>query len=326
MSCGFTGPDGTHYVGICDCQKASNGITTCTDKDGMTCTTNQAACYPPTAGSSPSPSTIVLRTPDPVSSPPMASNQVRACESEPPFLPWGGSGSATITVSGGKPCGIGWHDTGATILDSMTVTSPPAHGSLTPQDQHIIIFTPAPGYQGQDSFTLSMQEHNGSRTATMSVKVGVTVSPPSNGIVLRTPDPVSPPLMQTGPKLLPQLLPPSLPTASTGTCTSLNPYSCPTNTATHASDSDKKKKAEQERAIAERERAITEQKRVRAEQKWERLKEQQQEANRRQRINAANNAANAAAAAAAVGAVMGIVGAFSHHGGGGGGGGGHPCY
>jgi hypothetical protein len=302
VSCGFTGPDGTHYMRICDCQKASNGITTCTDKDGMTCTTNQAACYPPTAGSSPSPSTIVLRTPDPVSSPPMASNQVRACESEPPFLPWGGNGSATITVSGGKPCGIGWHDTGATILDSMTVTSPPAHGSLTPQDRHIIIFTPAPGYQGQDSFTLSMQEHNGSRTATMSVKVGVTVSPPSNGIVLRTPDPVSPPLMQTGPKLLPRLLPPSLPTATASTG---KPSS--TNATTRDSDYDRRKKAEHEK---ERQRA------------------REREAERRQRINAANNAANAAAAAAAVGAVMGIVGAFSHHGGGGGGGGGggHPCY
>ena len=108
------------------------------------------------------------------------SDQVQACESKPPFLPWGGTGSATITVSGGKPCGIGWHDTpggpgGVTVLDSMKVTSPPSHGSLKPQDQHVIIFTPAPGYKGQDSFTLSMQEHNGSRRATMTVKVSVTI-------------------------------------------------------------------------------------------------------------------------------------------------------
>jgi hypothetical protein len=101
---------------------------------------------------------------------------VPACESKPPFLPWGGHGSASITVSGGKPCGIGWHDTGATILDSMTVTSQPSHGTLKPQDQHIIIFTPkSDGYKGPDSFTLSMKEHNGGRRATMSVKVSVTI-------------------------------------------------------------------------------------------------------------------------------------------------------
>jgi Bacterial Ig domain len=105
---------------------------------------------------------------------------VPACSSNPPFLPWGGNGSATITVSGGKPCGIGWNDTpggpgGVTVIDSMSVTSSPSHGTLTPQDQHVIIFTPTPGYKGQDSFTLSMQEHNGGRTATLSVKVSVTI-------------------------------------------------------------------------------------------------------------------------------------------------------
>jgi hypothetical protein len=100
---------------------------------------------------------------------------VPACDSKPPFLPWGGTGSATITVSGGKACGIGWHDTGATILDSMTVASPPSHGTLKPQDQHVIVFTPAPGYKGQDSFTLSMREHNGGRSATLRVRVSVTI-------------------------------------------------------------------------------------------------------------------------------------------------------
>jgi len=104
----------------------------------------------------------------------------QACKSSPPYLPWGGSGSATITVSGGQPCGIGWNDTpggpgGVTVIDSMSVTSPPSHGSLKPQDQHMIIFTPTAGYKGQDSFTLSMQEHNGGRTATLRVKVSVTI-------------------------------------------------------------------------------------------------------------------------------------------------------
>jgi Bacterial Ig domain len=105
---------------------------------------------------------------------------VQSCDSKPPFLPWGGTGSAIITVSGGKACGVGWHDTpggpgGVTVLDSMTVASPPSHGTLAPKDQHVIIFTPAPGYKGQDSFTLTMQEHNGGRSATLQVNVSVTI-------------------------------------------------------------------------------------------------------------------------------------------------------
>ena len=116
------------------------------------------------------------------------SSQVQACKSNPPFLPWGGNGSASITVSGGQSCNIGWHDTpggpgGVTVLDSMSVTSPPSRGTavVSPQDHHVIIFTaappPKPGekpYTG-DSFTLSIQEHNGGRKATMSVKVSVTI-------------------------------------------------------------------------------------------------------------------------------------------------------
>jgi Bacterial Ig domain len=105
---------------------------------------------------------------------------VPACSSKPPYLPWGGHGSATITVSDGQPCGVGWHDTpggpgGVTVLDSMSVSSPPSHGTLRPQDQHVIIFTPAPNYKGQDTFTLTMREHNGGRSATLSVTVSVTI-------------------------------------------------------------------------------------------------------------------------------------------------------
>ena len=162
-------------------------MTTCTGQQGTTCTTSGSVCYPPDkAAVTPTPpppnaAPLNLKPTTQVASAANPCNQtasavsVPACSSKPPYLPWGGTGSATITVSGGKPCGVGWHDTGATILDSMSVTSAPSHGSLKPQDQHIIIFTPASGYQGPDSFTLSMQEHNGGRAATLRVKVSVTI-------------------------------------------------------------------------------------------------------------------------------------------------------
>jgi hypothetical protein len=179
------------YVNSGSCS-IKDGVQTCTEDGKIISTTKvpDASATTPSSGiklqpqppsTAPGQPANTTGTPPPNTGPLKVANAssspgpVQACESKPPFLPWGGQGSATITVSGGKPCGIGWHDTGATILDSMSVTSPPSHGSLKPQDQHVIIFTPASGYKGPDSFTLSMQEHNGGRRATMSVKVSVTV-------------------------------------------------------------------------------------------------------------------------------------------------------
>jgi hypothetical protein len=167
-----------------------NGQTTCTDASGNSCTTTGNFCDPttpqPTKTAAPvppkpnegplklKPSTQMASAGQPCSQK-SQNTSVPACDSKSPFLPWGGTGSAAITVTGGKPCSVGWHDTGATVLDSMTVTSPPSHGTLRPQDQHVIIFTPTSGYKGADSFSLMMQEHNGGRSATLRVNVSVTI-------------------------------------------------------------------------------------------------------------------------------------------------------
>lgn len=167
-----------------------NGQTTCTDASGNSCATTGNFCDPttpqPTKTAAPTPpkpnegplklkpSTQMASAGQPCSQK-SQNTSISACDSKSPFLPWGGTGSATITVTGGKPCSVGWHDTGATVLDSMTITSPPSHGTLRPQDQHVIIFTPTPGYKGGDSFGLMMQEHNGGRSATLRVNVSVTI-------------------------------------------------------------------------------------------------------------------------------------------------------
>jgi hypothetical protein len=176
-----SGPTARMNSGECH---TMNGQTTCTDASGNSCTTAGNFCDPTAQPTPPKPNQAPLNlkpNTQTASAAPNPSGQTKqntsvpACSSKPPYLPWGGQGSAMITVSGGQPCGIGWHDTGATILDSMSVTSQPSHGSLRPQDQHVIIFTPAAGYKGQDSFTLSMREHNGGRSATLSVTVSVTI-------------------------------------------------------------------------------------------------------------------------------------------------------
>jgi Big-like domain-containing protein len=188
-------PPPTARVNSGECHTV-NGQTTCTDASGNSCTTTGGFCdptapqstktaaapAPPTPNAGPltlKPSTQMASAGNPCNQKSQNAS-VPACSSKPPYLPWGGHGSATITVSDGQPCGVGWHDTpggpgGVTVLDSMSVSSPPSHGTLRPQDQHVIIFTPAPNYKGQDTFTLTMREHNGGRSATLSVTVSVTI-------------------------------------------------------------------------------------------------------------------------------------------------------
>src|SRR5205814_1426115 len=120
------GPAGRMNSGECH---TINGQTTCTDAAGHSCTTTAGFCDPtnPQPGTSntaavgmppkPNAGPLKLKPSTQIASAGQPCNQknqtssVPACESKPPFLPWGGTGSAMITVSGGKPCGVGWHDT-----------------------------------------------------------------------------------------------------------------------------------------------------------------------------------------------------------------------
>jgi hypothetical protein len=182
-----TQPAGTATMNSGTCQfDQKTGIRTCTDTRGRTCTTKESFCDPaktvqaaPPPPSGPlklkqQPGTQVAKLDEakPQAAPAAA---IAACESKAPYLPWGGQGTASITVSGGKPCGVGWHDTGATILENISVSSPPAHGTVTPKSKNEVIFTPTAGYKGQDSFMLRMQERNGGRRATLTVRVTVTI-------------------------------------------------------------------------------------------------------------------------------------------------------
>jgi hypothetical protein len=180
-------PAGTAVMNSGTCHlDQSTGIRTCKDTQGRTCTTKASFCDPaksaqaaPPPPSGPlklkqQPGTQLAKLEEPKTpAAPIAS--IPACESKAPYLPWGGQGTASITVSGGKPCGVGWHDTGATILENITVSSRPAHGTVTPKNKNEVIFTPTPGYTGQDSFMLRMQERNGGRRATLTVRVTVTI-------------------------------------------------------------------------------------------------------------------------------------------------------
>jgi hypothetical protein len=181
-------PAGTAVMNSGTCHlDQSTGIRTCKDTQGRTCTTKTSFCNPAqTAQAAPpppsgplklkqQPGTQQLAKLDEPKTPTAPAASIPACESKAPYLPWGGQGTASITVSGGKPCGVGWHDTGATILENITVSSRPAHGTVTPKNKNEVIFTPTPGYTGQDSFMLRMQERNGGRRATLTVRVTVTI-------------------------------------------------------------------------------------------------------------------------------------------------------
>ena len=65
LNCGFTASDGKSYTGICGCQKGSNGMNTCWNNAGTSCTTSQAVCSPPGTPPQPDTSPLVLHTADP---------------------------------------------------------------------------------------------------------------------------------------------------------------------------------------------------------------------------------------------------------------------
>ena len=282
---------------------------------------NTAGLGPPSTTQSPPPTTTAMGTPSYTPLPPVIFNS--PTPNSPPVTPQppGNCSSPCCAAPGSNtnPTGPGANNGGTPSGKTNVGTAGGTMNGGTPSGVVNCGFTAPDGTHytgicGCQKASNGMTTCSGPGGTTCTTNQAVCYpptagsSPAPNALVLRTPDPVSPPLMQTAPKLLPQLLPPSLPgaTASTGTCTSPNQCNCPakpssTNAATRDPDSDERKRAEQEK---------------------ERLREQQQEADRRQRINDANNAANAAAAASAV---IGIVGAFGHYHGGGGGGG-HPCH
>jgi len=145
----------------------------------QTTTATPAAPPPP-----PLPHPVQTAAATPPNAPPLpptasasAAASLQACAVKNITVPWGGTGSASMIVLGNKSCFIGWHDTGNTILDAMEVRSSPAHGSIKPQDQHVVIFSPNADFHGKDAFTLTLHERSAldGQTATAVVNVAVTV-------------------------------------------------------------------------------------------------------------------------------------------------------
>lgn len=89
-----------------------------------------------------------------------------------------GAGAGTITmVKGGKNCGAQmWTVPEARLpVATISVTTPPSNGRLTTKG-NAFQYTPAPGFQGQDSFALSGtgRDQTGA-SVTLTGRVSVTV-------------------------------------------------------------------------------------------------------------------------------------------------------
>jgi hypothetical protein len=99
----------------------------------------------------------------------------RSCDPHPVLPAWASTSASTMTVSGG-PCGIGWVDSNGVTLDQLSIKQNPSHGSIQLKGKGSLTYTPAPGYKGSDSFSVSIQEHyRDGRRATAGSNVSVTI-------------------------------------------------------------------------------------------------------------------------------------------------------
>jgi hypothetical protein len=83
--------------------------------------------------------------------------------------------SSNMVVSSGKRCGVNLHAAGESRFDSVGISARPKHGTLSPLAGGGVIYQPAPGYKGEDSFafTVTGRMHTGSGTARIKISVSV---------------------------------------------------------------------------------------------------------------------------------------------------------
>ena len=82
-----------------------------------------------------------------------------------------------MTIKSGKRCFI-WLNTSHGPIFSVHIVARPSHGSLGIDGSNRIVYQPARGYTGSDSFTYARKGFDTrNNPITRTVRVGVTVTP-----------------------------------------------------------------------------------------------------------------------------------------------------
>ncbi len=96
------------------------------------------------------------------------------CIASPVRLMLNGQTHATIETRGGAACTIAVQ-TGSAIIDDLTVSSQPQHGTIVPRGRTGVVYRAHGKYRGEDSFELSLHGRTGTQEGFAVVRVQVNV-------------------------------------------------------------------------------------------------------------------------------------------------------
>ena len=87
----------------------------------------------------------------------------------------GQTSDTTMTVSSGASCGVIVHAGARSRFDSVSITSAPRNGTLSPRAGVGVTYRSKPGYRGADTFTFAVTGQLASGHGTATIRVDVTV-------------------------------------------------------------------------------------------------------------------------------------------------------
>jgi hypothetical protein len=96
------------------------------------------------------------------------------CRALPVRVMFGAEIATRIETGSGTACTLAVQ-TGAAVIDALTVTAAAQHGSLAPRGRTGIIYRAQGDYRGEDSFALALRGRAGGDDAVAIVRVRVTV-------------------------------------------------------------------------------------------------------------------------------------------------------
>jgi hypothetical protein len=98
----------------------------------------------------------------------------QSCHTEPVTPSFGAATLTTMRVSSGTECSLSV-PMGGVSVDSLVILGTPSNGALRLRGRTGIIYQPAKGFAGEDSFAFAIAGHTGTAVGTAIVRVRATV-------------------------------------------------------------------------------------------------------------------------------------------------------
>ena len=99
---------------------------------------------------------------------------VPECRATPVRLAFAPMTEVKVVTSARTPCLFALR-LGAARVDTLTITTNPQHGVVTPRGRTGVAYRPLPGFRGEDAFWFSFDGRSNQNPGAAVVRVGVTV-------------------------------------------------------------------------------------------------------------------------------------------------------